>query len=402
MWLPWLPLTIALGCSERPAEGPPQPLLPALQVSSNILERDRVAEAALLAQLAVPPKAMQVKRALMDFEKDEDFSHLREARPLAAELVREQPGYPWGRFLTAFIERLLGDKAAEAAALDGLLPEERAAYFYYLRREPGAVLRSLRCLHIEVCTLERSAQEGSPRLDSPFSSLKDTEGTVECDGYRVEASTCPEDYSVLGRYAAISSSQRRLESWGPSAAGLDATGLGQLLGIAPGDDVADLGAGHGWFSFPFARLVGPEGSVTALEIDPLLIGQLRHAVRLSETHNLQVLRSPNSVGVTDGSLEWVFASEVLTLIGHDDMIRVGQGKGAMMPTLMKNIRLGLGPEGKLVVADLRVAFEPVVGCDAGAGCLHWSTLAQREGFVQIDQLDRIDGDFEVRVYQQSP
>jgi arsenite methyltransferase len=39
------------------------------------------------------------------------------------------------------------------------------------------------------------------------------------------------------------------------------------LGLAPGAKVADLGAGGGYFTFPLAEAVGPEGLVYAADID---------------------------------------------------------------------------------------------------------------------------------------
>ena len=39
-----------------------------------------------------------------------------------------------------------------------------------------------------------------------------------------------------------------------------------LLALQPGDTVADIGAGTGYFSLPMSRMVGPEGRVLAVDI----------------------------------------------------------------------------------------------------------------------------------------
>ncbi len=42
----------------------------------------------------------------------------------------------------------------------------------------------------------------------------------------------------------------------------------RALDLKPGDRVADLGAGGGYFTFPLAQAVGPSGAVYAVDIDP--------------------------------------------------------------------------------------------------------------------------------------
>ena len=44
--------------------------------------------------------------------------------------------------------------------------------------------------------------------------------------------------------------------------------------IKPGDNVIDVGAGMGYFSIPMARLVGPAGHVTAVDIQTKMLSAL--------------------------------------------------------------------------------------------------------------------------------
>src|SRR5438067_7385283 len=44
-----------------------------------------------------------------------------------------------------------------------------------------------------------------------------------------------------------------------------------LLGITAGKNVADIGAGSGWFTVRAARRVGPTGAVLAEDINPVAI-----------------------------------------------------------------------------------------------------------------------------------
>jgi len=57
------------------------------------------------------------------------------------------------------------------------------------------------------------------------------------------------------------------------------------VGVRPGMDVLDLGCGPGSFSLAAAGLVGPEGSVYAVDIHPLAIRRVgRAANRLGVSH----------------------------------------------------------------------------------------------------------------------
>jgi ubiquinone/menaquinone biosynthesis C-methylase UbiE len=50
--------------------------------------------------------------------------------------------------------------------------------------------------------------------------------------------------------------------------------------VAPGDHCLDIGCGMGYFSIPLARLVGPSGSVTAVDVQRrMLDGLMRRARR---------------------------------------------------------------------------------------------------------------------------
>lgn len=56
----------------------------------------------------------------------------------------------------------------------------------------------------------------------------------------------------------------------------------EAIGIHQGDVIADIGAGSGYFTFKFARAVGPEGKVYALEISDLAINIIKKIVLHSQ------------------------------------------------------------------------------------------------------------------------
>jgi ubiquinone/menaquinone biosynthesis C-methylase UbiE len=50
--------------------------------------------------------------------------------------------------------------------------------------------------------------------------------------------------------------------------------------VHPGDHCLDVGCGYGYFTIPMARIVGPQGSVTAADVQPeMLAGVRRRAER---------------------------------------------------------------------------------------------------------------------------
>jgi ubiquinone/menaquinone biosynthesis C-methylase UbiE len=63
----------------------------------------------------------------------------------------------------------------------------------------------------------------------------------------------------------------------------------QSLGIRPGDTVADVGAGDGYFTFRLASAVGPTGRVYAVEVDDTLVAALERRAREEGHDNVVVV-----------------------------------------------------------------------------------------------------------------
>jgi cyclopropane fatty-acyl-phospholipid synthase-like methyltransferase len=64
-----------------------------------------------------------------------------------------------------------------------------------------------------------------------------------------------------------------------------------ILGIAPGKEVADIGAGSGWFTLRAARRVGPAGTVYAVDINPEAIRYFERRVRSESLPNVRTTLS---------------------------------------------------------------------------------------------------------------
>jgi predicted methyltransferase len=79
------------------------------------------------------------------------------------------------------------------------------------------------------------------------------------------------------------------------------------LQIQPGDSVADIGAGTGYFTFPFSQKVGESGTVYALDVDESLIAALKLRARNEGRTNIRALLTPpNDPALPKSSTDLIF------------------------------------------------------------------------------------------------
>ncbi len=124
------------------------------------------------------------------------------------------------------------------------------------------------------------------------------------------------------------------------------------LGLVPGERIADVGAGRGYFTFRLAAAVGPTGRVVATDIDDHALATLR----ASATANVEVRKvTAADPGLEPASYDLVFLSEVdQYLPDRVDYLR----------------RLGaaLAPHGRIAVTNRR-DFPRAARCRGGRGRL---------------------------------
>ena len=114
-----------------------------------------------------------------------------------------------------------------------------------------------------------------------------------------------------------------------------------MLPIAPGQQVADVGCGPGYFTIPLAQAVG-DGTVYALDVQPEMLASVHEAVRQSGMPNVQVsLAKEEELPNADASLDGVFLAFVLHEV---------EGTPAQYLAMLKR---KLRPGGWLAVVDWR-------------------------------------------------
>ena len=124
------------------------------------------------------------------------------------------------------------------------------------------------------------------------------------------------------------------EAWGKPDLIMD------LLGIADGSVVADLGAGGGWFTVRLARRVGPRGIVYAEDIQRQMVEVIKRRVQREGLHNVVTLLGTASNPNLPPGLDAVLIVDAYHEI--EDPV-----------ALLANVARSLKPQGRIGVVDFK-------------------------------------------------
>ena len=117
---------------------------------------------------------------------------------------------------------------------------------------------------------------------------------------------------------------------------LDPEGFLDRLAVRPGDRVADLGAGPGFFTLPLAERVGPAGRVYALDVSAEMLDRLRAR---NPPEQVEIVQSEESrLPLATGAVGLALLAFVLHEL-HDP------------PAFLAEVRRILAPGGRLVVLE---------------------------------------------------
>jgi predicted methyltransferase len=88
------------------------------------------------------------------------------------------------------------------------------------------------------------------------------------------------------------------------------------LGVKPGDRVADLGAGGGYFTFRLADAVGPTGRVYAIDVDPDMVAYLQARAAEERYENVEVIQATtDNPGLPAESVDLLFTCNTYHHLG---------------------------------------------------------------------------------------
>jgi ubiquinone/menaquinone biosynthesis C-methylase UbiE len=119
------------------------------------------------------------------------------------------------------------------------------------------------------------------------------------------------------------------------------------LEIQEGSTIADIGAGTGYFTLHFARHVGPEGKVQAVDIDEKLLERVRKRAADMKLANVEtVLAAPNDPHLRAESVGTIFICDVIHHIEQ-------------RPAYYELLARALKPGGRIVIIDFHKRPLPV-------------------------------------------
>jgi ubiquinone/menaquinone biosynthesis C-methylase UbiE len=152
----------------------------------------------------------------------------------------------------------------------------------------------------------------------------------------------------------------------------------QALALRPGETVADIGSGSGYFSLRFAQAVGDAGRVYAVDIDPEMVRYLNRRLRDARVRNVQtVLADPHDPLLPDASVDRFVVVDTWHHIEKRPaylalMKRMLKPGGQVVMIDYQKRDLPVGPP-----LDMKIAREDLVAEMAAAGY----TLAKEHTFL---------------------
>jgi len=83
------------------------------------------------------------------------------------------------------------------------------------------------------------------------------------------------------------------------------------LGIKPGDVIADIGSGGGYYSFEFAKHVGETGKVYALDTEQNFLDYIKNEINKHKLTNIEtVLIKDNAIALPTNGIDLIFLRNV--------------------------------------------------------------------------------------------
>lgn len=121
------------------------------------------------------------------------------------------------------------------------------------------------------------------------------------------------------------------------------------LNVQPGQLVADIGAGSGYFTLRLARAVGEKGTVFAIDVASGMLDYLRQRLAKERIENVRVLQvPPHDPLLRDGSLDLIFVCNTYHHLEEREVY-------------LRKLRKALKPNGRLVIIDFYKKNDMPVG-----------------------------------------
>jgi ubiquinone/menaquinone biosynthesis C-methylase UbiE len=132
------------------------------------------------------------------------------------------------------------------------------------------------------------------------------------------------------------------------------------LKLKPGEVIADIGAGSGYFTFRLAHNVGEKGKVYAVDVSPDMILHINRRIRATQANNIvSILADPEDPLLPDQSVNRFFICDVWHHVENPKkylslmkkMLRPG-GEVVLIDFHKKELPVGPPPQMKIAREDL--------------------------------------------------
>ncbi|MDD5338912.1 MAG: class I SAM-dependent methyltransferase [Dehalococcoidales bacterium] len=110
------------------------------------------------------------------------------------------------------------------------------------------------------------------------------------------------------------------------------------IGVKAGSQVLDYGCGPGGYVLPMVKLIGKNGTLYALDINPMAIEMVKSLAAKHKLSNVRTILSGCDTGLKPGSIDVVLLYDILHHLKNDTQI-------------LKELHRVLKPQGILSVND---------------------------------------------------
>jgi ubiquinone/menaquinone biosynthesis C-methylase UbiE len=113
------------------------------------------------------------------------------------------------------------------------------------------------------------------------------------------------------------------------------------LELRPGQIVADVGAGSGYYTMRLSKAVGPRGRVYATDIQPEMLALIRRKIESTKTSNVEaVLGTPTESRLPDAAIDLALMVDVYHELAQPQVF-------------LQSLKRALKPDGRLVLIEFR-------------------------------------------------
>jgi SAM-dependent methyltransferase len=152
----------------------------------------------------------------------------------------------------------------------------------------------------------------------------------------------------------------------------------KALHVKPGQTVCDMGCGNGFYTLKLSSLVGKEGQVLAVDIQPEMLSLLRERAKEHELDNIKpILGTPTDPNLPEGKIDLILCVDVYHEFSNPQ-------------EMLAAMRKSLKPGGRVALVEFRsedpkVPIKPLHKMSKEQILREWPA----NGFKLVEQFDKL-------------